>query len=457
MENLTFERGLVKPHKIEPLRGHTVVVLERVGAGEEVRYDLEPGRRTLSKGIFRELFAKRRSDHYFAFAIPKAEFRDAYSMVVTLYTGAIRLDIDVSYTVTDARRLVARRNDDPLRGLRDEIETAVRSGFSLQSSLSVENALGNVRQLVEGRPEDLQRFAADRGLRLDKLALCREFEVTAAVSRPWLDELRRKTVAERNDFGRDFPRRNVALRALWPATLPPNTPAPFRAYVSGSAAGAMAVAADISSGKESWRSAIVSRLTSEPLERITVLPLVAGIEFTPPAIVLQDVGTWARADFQMQAVREQTCQGSVQFFAGPVLIGEVAISVQVAQGAPQPLKDVAAQSYRNIFVSYAHTDGAIVDRLGQAYQALGDQYLRDVEMLRSGEQWNPALLAKIEQADVFQLCWSAAAKQSRYVEQEWRYALDLHRRLFVRPVYWQKPLPEPPAELAPLHFAFLEL
>jgi hypothetical protein len=48
---------------------------------------------------------------------------------------------------------------------------------------------------------------------------------------------------------------------------------------------------------------------------------------------------------------------------------------------------------------------------------------------------------------------------SRYVRQEWEYATSLKRPAFVRPVYWEEPLPEVPAEDLPpetlrrLHFA----
>jgi hypothetical protein len=50
---------------------------------------------------------------------------------------------------------------------------------------------------------------------------------------------------------------------------------------------------------------------------------------------------------------------------------------------------------------------------------------------------------------------------SAYVRQEWEYALSLGRQNFVRPTYWETPLPEsatenlPPAELRRLHFQHL--
>jgi hypothetical protein len=72
------------------------------------------------------------------------------------------------------------------------------------------------------------------------------------------------------------------------------------------------------------------------------------------------------------------------------------------------------------------------------------KFLRDIETLRSGEKWNPALLAMIERANIFQLYWSPAAKRSRYVEQEWRHALKQEKNHFIRPLYWKVPMPQPP-------------
>ena len=55
----------------------------------------------------------------------------------------------------------------------------------------------------------------------------------------------------------------------------------------------------------------------------------------------------------------------------------------------------------------------------------------------------------IERADIFQLFWSRNAAKSKYVENEWRYALRLGREpsRFIRPVYWTEPMLPPPPEL----------
>jgi hypothetical protein len=112
---------------------------------------------------------------------------------------------------------------------------------------------------------------------------------------------------------------------------------------------------------------------------------------------------------------------------------------------------------RSIFVSYCHEDSYVVDWLQKAYQALGDDYIRDIEVLRSGEVWYEELFAEIRDADIFQLCWSYAAQRSKYVRQEWQYAHSLQKQQFIRPMYWQKPMPVPPAELCQLHFTYMPL
>jgi len=43
------------------------------------------------------------------------------------------------------------------------------------------------------------------------------------------------------------------------------------------------------------------------------------------------------------------------------------------------------------------------------------------------------------------------------VTEEWKYALGLKRDDFVKPLYWEEPLPPPPGELARLHFSKIKL
>jgi len=197
-------------------------------------------------------------------------------------------------------------------------------------------------------------------------------------------------------------------------------------------------------------------------------PYLPGCHFNPPHTAIVWRQGWHRVEFQFQAIPilsgftlEAPISGRIYFAAGAVLIGEVDFHVRISKtSAPADLganEKVTATPYRSIFVSYAHQDSPIVDRLESAYRALGDDYQRDIRLLRCGEKWEPKLLEMIEAADIFQLCWSHAARFSKYVEKEWRHALGQRGTSYIRPTYWETPMPDPPNELADLHFVCLRL
>jgi hypothetical protein len=157
-----------------------------------------------------------------------------------------------------------------------------------------------------------------------------------------------------------------------------------------------------------------------------------------------------------------TVSGRLLVYHGSFLIGEVVFFIRVDAHASQDDQPTgppsSAAAYRKIFASYSHEDTVVVEEFERHFAVIGDDYLRDVRILRSGEKWNPRLLDFIREADVFQLFWSHNAIDSPYVEQEWRYALSLNRPNFVRPFYWERPMPQakargiPPKELGDIHF-----
>jgi pSer/pThr/pTyr-binding forkhead associated (FHA) protein len=202
---------------------------------------------------------------------------------------------------------------------------------------------------------------------------------------------------------------------------------------------------------------------------IVVIPELPGCQFNPPRASVLWLEDWHRIEFRMQASEglpgfefNSAKNGKISFYVGPILVAEIKMwlcisDVGISIDGKHPKADSSADPYNAVFVSYSHTDKVIVQNLEKAYVALGMKYLRDIHILRSGEKWNPVLLKKIEEADIFQLCWSKAAKQSKYVEQEWRYALKLQRQSFIRPVYWETPMPGPPEALSDIHFAYLDV
>jgi len=213
-----------------------------------------------------------------------------------------------------------------------------------------------------------------------------------------------------------------------------------------------------------------ARVDIERGAEVTIVPAIAGCRFNPQVhrvAWLEDVQV---AEFRMQAspaiagyAEGQQLRGIVRLYVGPLLVGELPVWTVVQRSSlVDPSLDAghAVRPLTQVFVSYSHKDGRIVDSLERAYQLVRIDYLRDVRLLRSGDQWNPAILQAIEQADRFQLCWSQAAKESPFVEQEWRRALQVRTGKdpqFICPFYWAKPMPAPPTELSDLHFAYLEL
>ena len=111
--------------------------------------------------------------------------------------------------------------------------------------------------------------------------------------------------------------------------------------------------------------------------------------------------------------------------------------------------------FERVFVSYSHDDEIIVDNVIEAYKSLGIKVKIDKEALRAGDIWWEKLKKMIEKSEVFQLYWSAKAKDSKYVTEEWNHALmilDQKEERFIRPCYWEDPLPSVPKELEDFHF-----
>ncbi len=199
---------------------------------------------------------------------------------------------------------------------------------------------------------------------------------------------------------------------------------------------------------------------------LTFIPEIAGIVFNPPRRSFLWHETVHKEEFRLRAPGEldgTTVRGHLSVFLGSILLAEVSLSLRVDSRhttTPEsaPPEATRARVYRKIFASYSHQDLAVVHQFEQYGRALGDEYLRDWIHLRAGEVWNDRLRQMIEQADVFQLFWSTNSMRSPFVRQEWEHALALTRPNFVRPTYWERPMPElpeqdlPPEALRRLHF-----
>jgi hypothetical protein len=85
-------------------------------------------------------------------------------------------------------------------------------------------------------------------------------------------------------------------------------------------------------------------------------------------------------------------------------------------------------------------------------------YFLDKITLKSGDEWKKVIPQKIDQSDAFYLFWSTAASKSKEVRKEFRYAIKRRAKTKNGPKIYPFRIegpparPEPPPELADLHF-----
>jgi hypothetical protein len=201
---------------------------------------------------------------------------------------------------------------------------------------------------------------------------------------------------------------------------------------------------------------------------LSFVPHIDGVEFNPNSNTLQWVEDIHKVEFRMMASNEleaQTVRGRLSVFGGALLLAEVPLQIDINHQSrddreSQPRTN-SAPLIQKIFASYSRKDTDLVRQVEEMVSALGLSYLRDCNILRSGERWSERLKEMIDDADLFQLFWSSNSMRSMYVKEEWEYALSLRRPGFVRPTYWETPFPEcrdeqlPPDELRALHFSRL--
>ena len=113
------------------------------------------------------------------------------------------------------------------------------------------------------------------------------------------------------------------------------------------------------------------------------------------------------------------------------------------------------EDVHSAFISYASKDRNRVATVIQGMRKVRPDLdlFFDVESLRSGEDWEKALSREIDSRDVLYLCWSQSAKESQWVEKEWRYALKTKGLDAIEPIPLTSPsLCPPPTELQSKHF-----
>ena len=137
-----------------------------------------------------------------------------------------------------------------------------------------------------------------------------------------------------------------------------------------------------------------------------------------------------------------------------IIIAKIRIDLEIDPNAVSTKANLKRTTpARTAFASYASNDRLrVLDRVSEVQRNGVDVFL-DCLSLNPGEKWKPRLKKEIKRRELFLLFWSKIAKESQWVDWEWRTCygekgidgIDPHP---LDPVFEA----EPPEELKSLHF-----
>ncbi|MET0389968.1 MAG: TIR domain-containing protein, partial [Polyangiales bacterium] len=193
---------------------------------------------------------------------------------------------------------------------------------------------------------------------------------------------------------------------------------------------------------------------------LTFIPAIPGVDITPRSQSVSFSEDMHRVEFQLRTTAPQVgseVSGAITVYCGPLIVGVLSVTMRVVPARSEPPRELVREQtmpmFRRIYAAYADSDTTMAQHVRGVMNALGEPYLEELTELRSGEAWSEDLAAAMHEASVFQLFWSRQSMRSPFVSAEWQYALSLGRQNFVRPTYWEDPLPgSPPTDLARLRF-----
>ena len=188
------------------------------------------------------------------------------------------------------------------------------------------------------------------------------------------------------------------------------------------------------------------------------------IQLTSPDVVIENnieeqewIGDYLIYNFAVMVPIEYA-KTQVLFMATVYIDGVIATRLKFIAKSwslrQQKIK-VLQENVLSAFVSYASQDRNRVALIVQGMQkARPDMDIFfDVENLRSGESWEDALWAEIDQRDTLFLCWSRNAAESPWVSREWKYCYKQKGPESIEPIPLEPPsICPPPEELRRKHF-----
>ncbi len=229
----------------------------------------------------------------------------------------------------------------------------------------------------------------------------------------------------------------------------------------------------IPSSRQSLQQAILPIGTN-----ITVVAECEDVSFEPSSLTKKWYGDWTRFEFEFRP--SSRIIGDLLFIRVSIQIMGIEIAhIKVSCEVKEPhltlenplevaahrenLQTKVSAVNRKIFISYSRKDQVLALKQAEEIERiLGDNVFIDVKSLRAGDDWQYQIAKAIDDADVFHLLWSEHSASSEYCRYEWEYALKQKCPEnmcigVIRPIYWDKPIPDPPKELSHLHFEYIDL
>lgn len=262
----------------------------------------------------------------------------------------------------------------------------------------------------------------------------------------------------------------IQFSTYYPRDVQPNDWYPLRSYVFRESAADKVeedFEKDFAGVMDNIRNVLrAARTFIQAGAEITAAPSIPGFRFDPLRVTISLVDDWHSFDFKMRAdtaAQDENHKGVIRFTVEGILICEIPLNIYVTTDALAPQiferitpDPVVRDPFLAVFCSYSRKDVRIVERVERVIKTLGYDYLRDLTTIRTGENWDERLLQMIDKADIFQLFWSSNSSGSPAVRKEWDHALKIaeKRRAFIRPVFWEHPMPAPPSELGHINFLY---
>ncbi|MBC8426925.1 toll/interleukin-1 receptor domain-containing protein [bacterium] len=206
----------------------------------------------------------------------------------------------------------------------------------------------------------------------------------------------------------------------------------------------------------------------QPGQELTFHMEAAGVSIDTPVRTMRWKGETYPVTYEIEVPADYPDPiliGRVRIACDHVPCGRVTFEIAVTSRelAPDPqsaTKDEVhrLKRYELAFISYATPDRSEVVKRLPMLTVAGIEYRQDLLSLEPGDRWEERLYHYIDEADLFLLFWSSAAKTSEWVDREVEHALDRKGGRDENPpdivpvIIEGPPVPEPPPKLCHLHF-----